>query len=44
METPFIPSWHRVTSAMPNVLEELKQAVELDYEEFASKAKADATK
>jgi glucosyl-3-phosphoglycerate synthase len=44
METPFIPSWHRVTSAMPNVLEELKQAVELDYEEFSSKIKADAAK
>lgn len=44
METPFIPSWHRVTSAMPNVLKELKQAVELDYEEFSSKIKADAAK
>lgn len=36
METPFIPSWNRVTSAMPEVLSELKQAVELDFEEFAS--------
>lgn len=35
MQTPFIPSWSRVVSAMPSVLDELKQAVEDDYEEFA---------
>ena len=35
METPFIPSWSRVVSAMPEVLGELKQAVELDYQEFS---------
>lgn len=34
METPFIPSWNRVVSAMPNVLDRLKEAVELDYQEF----------
>lgn len=34
METPFIPSWNRVVSAMPNVLERLKDAVEQDYHEF----------
>lgn len=34
METPFIPSWNRVISAMPDVLEELKNAVELDNIEF----------
>lgn len=34
METPFIPAWNRVISAMPNVLEELKEAVELDNAEF----------
>ncbi len=34
METPFIPSWNRVQSAMPNVLERLKDAVEQDYNEF----------
>ncbi|GAC32054.1 glycosyltransferase family protein [Paraglaciecola polaris] len=33
METPFIPSWNRVISAMPNVLERLKNAVEQDYNE-----------
>ena len=33
METPFIPSWNRVVSAMPNVLERLKDAVEQDYNE-----------
>lgn len=34
MERPFIASWNRVTSAMPDVLERLKEAVELDNEEF----------
>ncbi|MFQ3196443.1 MAG: glucosyl-3-phosphoglycerate synthase [Paraglaciecola sp.] len=33
METPFIPSWNRVVSAMPNVLDRLKTAVEEDYNE-----------
>lgn len=35
MDTPFIPSWNRVVSAMPDVLEQLKEAVELDYQEFS---------
>lgn len=35
MDTPFIPSWNRVVSAMPDVLEQLKSAVELDNEEFS---------
>jgi len=35
MATPFIPSWNRVISAMPDVLEQLKEAVELDYQEFS---------
>ena len=35
MDTPFIPSWSRVISAMPDVLEQLKEAVELDYQEFS---------
>jgi len=35
MDTPFIPSWSRVISAMPDVLDQLKEAVELDYEEFS---------
>lgn len=34
MERPFIPSWNRVVSAMPDVLERLKEAVELDHKEF----------
>lgn len=42
METPFIPSWNRVVSAMPNVLEELKTAVEEDYKEFSSQLKTNA--
>jgi glucosyl-3-phosphoglycerate synthase len=36
METPFIPSWNRVISAKPDILERLYSAVELDNEEFAS--------
>ncbi|MDN2663260.1 glycosyl transferase [Psychromonas sp. 14N.309.X.WAT.B.A12] len=35
MDTPFIPSWSRVISAMPDVLDQLKEAVELDYQEFS---------
>lgn len=36
METPFIPSWNRVQSAIPDILERLYQAVEDDYQEFSS--------
>ena len=36
MDTPFIPPWNRVVSAVPNVLEELRDAVEQDMEEFSS--------
>lgn len=35
MERPFIPSWSRVISAMPDVLERLYEAVELDRKEFS---------
>ena len=35
MEKPFIPSWGRVVSAMPEVLDELKDAVEQDFLEFS---------
>lgn len=38
MERPFIPSWSRVISAIPDVLEDLKAAVEADYEEFSGKS------
>lgn len=34
METPFIPTWNRVISAEPNILAELKEAVEQDNIEF----------
>ncbi len=33
-ERPFIPSWNRVVSAMPDVLERLRDAVEEDHKEF----------
>ncbi len=36
MDTPFIPPWNSVISAVPTVLEELRDAVELDMEEFSS--------
>lgn len=35
METPFMPSWKRVISAMPDVLDQLKDAVEQDRIEFS---------
>lgn len=36
METPFIPSWNRVVSAVPDIFEKLVNAVEADHEEFCS--------
>ncbi|MEM7304821.1 MAG: glycosyl transferase [Pseudomonadota bacterium] len=35
LETPFIPSWNRVSSAMPEVFTRLLQAVEEDNKEFS---------
>jgi len=35
MDQPFIPTWNRVISAMPDVLEELRTAVEEDYEQYS---------
>lgn len=35
METPFIPSWNRVISAVPDILERLRVAVDADRKEFA---------
>lgn len=34
MEKPFIPSWNRVISAIPNILEQIEAAVEADRHEF----------
>ncbi|GAA5315632.1 MAG: cell wall biogenesis glycosyltransferase [Candidatus Pelagadaptatus aseana] len=34
MEKPFIPSWSRVQSAIPDIFEQLREAVEADHEEF----------
>lgn len=34
METPFIPSWNRVSSAMPDVFDRLMEAVELDNKDY----------
>jgi glucosyl-3-phosphoglycerate synthase len=35
METPFIPSWNRVISAIPDILERLHDAVEKDNDFFS---------
>ena len=35
METPFIPSWNRVQSAIPDIYERLYDAVEEDHKEFS---------
>ena len=34
METPFIPSWNRVASAVPDIFSRLRDAVEKDNREF----------
>ncbi len=36
MDKPFIPSWNRVISAIPDILQQLKSAVEEDYQEYGS--------
>ena len=36
METPFIPSWNRVISAKPDVLERLYSAVEEDHKRYGA--------
>ncbi len=41
METPFMPSWKRVISAVPDIMDMLIVAVEADREEFAGKTKYD---
>ncbi len=34
MDKPFIPSWNRVISAIPDILDQLKEAVEQDHLEY----------
>lgn len=34
METPFIPNWNRVVSAMPDIMERFAKAVEEDHQEY----------
>ncbi len=36
METPFIPSWNRVTSAFPDILQEITDAVDADMKQYGS--------
>ena len=36
METPFIPSWYRVRSAIPDIFERIHRAVKEDNQEFSS--------
>ena len=38
-EVPFIPTWNRVFSAMPDIFDELIAAVEGDHEEFSAEPK-----
>lgn len=38
METPFIPTWNRVISAAPDILLQLREAVEADLVEFSGKS------
>ncbi|MCL4104473.1 UNVERIFIED_CONTAM: hypothetical protein GTU68_047435 [Idotea baltica] len=35
METPFIPSWNRVASAMPDIFEKMANAVESDMDKYS---------
>ncbi len=35
METPFIPSWNRVVSAVPDIFERLSAAVEEDFQQYS---------
>ncbi|MFC4260212.1 glycosyl transferase [Marinobacter lacisalsi] len=35
MDAPFIPSWSRVVSALPDLMSEMAEAVELDNREYA---------
>lgn len=35
METPFIPSWNRVVSALPSIFRQMREAVEEDNREFS---------
>ena len=36
MEKPFVPSWNRVTSAIPDVLSSINEAVHLDMEQYGA--------
>ena len=38
MEIPFMPSWKRVVSAIPDIFDQLTEAVEADAEEFGETA------
>lgn len=40
MERPFIPSWNRVVSAVPDIFEQLVTAVEEDHLEFSQEIKS----
>ncbi len=44
MEAPFMPSWKRVVSAMPDIYQKLVEAVDADAREFGSSNVADPTR
>lgn len=37
MDKPFVPSWSRVVSAVPDIFDRLVEAVELDHQEFSAR-------
>lgn len=43
MDTPFMPSWKRVRSAVPDIMERLCEAVRKDREEFSDSVGFDTT-
>ena len=43
LERPFIPSWNRVVSAIPDIFDQLIEAVEADHNDFA-RSKISTTK
>lgn len=36
MDTPFIPSWNRIISAVPDILPRIRDAVEEDFKQYAN--------
>ena len=39
LDAPFMPTWSRVVSAMPDIYERLVHAVEEDHKEFSARGR-----